>query len=83
VYVDDILIIGNSDSTIFSIISKLKNEFVMKDLGDLSHFLGIEVAHDHTGLHLRKSKYITDLLDRANMVGARPYKAPAFLVQRC
>ena len=82
-YVDDIIVTGNDDSTIFSIISKLKYEFVMKDLGDLSHFLGIEVARDHIGLHLRQSKYIVDLLDRANMVDARPYKAPAFLVQRC
>ena len=27
-------------------------------------------------MHLRQSKYIADLLDHANMVGARPYKAP-------
>jgi histone deacetylase 1/2 len=76
VYVDDIIVTGNNDSTIFSIISKLQYEFVMKDLGDLSYFLGIEAARDHTGLHLRQSKYIADLLDHANMVGARPYKAP-------
>jgi hypothetical protein len=49
VYVDDIIVIGNDDSTIFFIISKLQYEFVMKDLGDLSYFLGIEVARDHTG----------------------------------
>jgi histone deacetylase 1/2 len=76
VYVDDIIVTSNDDSTIFSIISKLQYEFVMKDLGDLSYFLGIEAARDHTGLHLRQSKYIADLLDHANMVGARPYKAP-------
>ena len=75
-YVDDIIVTGNDDSTIFSIISQLQSEFVMKDLGDLSYFLGIENARDQTRLHLRQSKYIADLLDRANMVGARPYKAP-------
>jgi histone deacetylase 1/2 len=76
VYVNDINVIGNDDSMIFSIISQLQCEFVMKDLGDLSYFLGIEAARDQTGLHLRQSKYIADLLDRANMVGSRPYKAP-------
>jgi histone deacetylase 1/2 len=46
VYVDDIIITSNDDSTIFSIISQLQCEFVMKDLGELSYFLGIEAARD-------------------------------------
>ncbi|KAF5445523.1 hypothetical protein F2P56_034569 [Juglans regia] len=76
VYVDDIIVTGNDDSTIFSIISQLKFEFVIKDWCGLSYFLGIEAARDDTGLHLCQSKYIADLLDCANMVGARSYKVP-------
>lgn len=45
VYVDDIIVTSNDDSIIFFIISQLKSEFVMKDLGDLSYFLGIERLH--------------------------------------
>lgn len=48
----------------------------MKDLGDLSYFFGIEATRDATGLHLHQSKYIANLLDCANLVGARPQKSP-------
>ncbi|KAA8550193.1 hypothetical protein F0562_001877 [Nyssa sinensis] len=34
-------------------------------------------AHrDSTGLHLRQSKYIDDLLHRTKMIGAKPYPSP-------
>ena len=71
VYVDDIIVTSNDDSIIFFIISQLKSEFVMKDLGDLSYFFrDREVARDHTWLYLHQYNYIVDLLDCANMVGA-------------
>lgn len=43
VYVDDIIITGNSNAYITDLISLLSKKFVMKDLGPLSYFLGIEV----------------------------------------
>jgi hypothetical protein len=48
----------------------------LKDLGTLSYFLGIHVHRDHQHLHLSQSKYVIDLLQRVNMVGAKPYSAP-------
>jgi hypothetical protein len=48
----------------------------MKDLCDLSYFLEIEATWDDTSLHILQSKYIVDLIDLANIVGARPYNAP-------
>ncbi|XP_042957177.1 uncharacterized protein LOC122292754 [Carya illinoinensis] len=42
----------------------------------LSYFLGIQVATDHTGLHLKQSKYIFDLLEKTRMIGARPLASP-------
>lgn len=43
VYVDDIIINGNSPSFIASLVKSLNNQFSLKDLGQLDYFLGIEV----------------------------------------
>ncbi|GLT66596.1 hypothetical protein SLA2020_389530 [Shorea laevis] len=76
VYVDDIILTGNHEPTVDCLIGKLKSEFAMKDLGALGYFLGIQALRTSTGLHLRQSKYIVDLLQRVNMVDAKAYQAP-------
>lgn len=42
IHVDDILVTSNDLSFIISLISNLQEDFSMKDLGNLSYFLGIE-----------------------------------------
>ncbi|XP_022848894.1 uncharacterized protein LOC111371232 [Olea europaea var. sylvestris] len=79
VYVDDILITGSHNSFIASLIQQIKSEFALKDSGSLHYFLGIQVTYDSHGLHLRQSKYILEVLDRAHMIGAKPYSAPCTL----
>ena len=76
VYVDDILVTSNVRSFIDELISNLQLDFAMKDLGQLSYFLGIEATRDSSGLHLRQTRYIIDLLDHVNLIGIRPYRAP-------
>ncbi len=43
IYVDDLIIIVDSDVDIFDLKKLLKQKFEMKDLGELRYFLGIEV----------------------------------------
>ncbi|XP_026396033.1 uncharacterized protein LOC113290664 [Papaver somniferum] len=43
-YVDDILLTGSSSSLIDSLITSLKQEFAMKELGELGYFLRIEAV---------------------------------------
>jgi Reverse transcriptase (RNA-dependent DNA polymerase) len=62
VYVDDIIITGNDNEEIKRVKKYLKDEFDIKDLGKLSYFLGIEIAHSRKGLFLSQRKYIIDLL---------------------
>lgn len=76
VYVDD-LIITRSDSTLVQqTIDKLNTVFAIKDLGDLSYFLGVEATRSKAGLFLSQHKYIVDLLRRTKMDGAAPISTP-------
>jgi formate-dependent nitrite reductase membrane component NrfD len=56
-YVDDIILTASSDALRNSIMSKLGVEFVMKDLGPLSYFLGIFVTKHTGGLLSSQKKY--------------------------
>ena len=76
VYVDDILVTSNVWSFIDELISNLQLDFAMKDLRQLSYFLGIEATRDSFDLHLQQTRYIIDLLDHVNLIGIRPYRAP-------
>ena len=67
-YVDDIILTANTTATLNAIISSLKSEFSMTDLGDLHHFLGINVTCSSDGLFLSQQEYILEILDRAHML---------------
>ena len=43
IYVDDLILTGDTDSGITDVKGFLKKKFEMKDLGELRYFLGIEV----------------------------------------
>lgn len=45
VYVDDILIIASLISIVNEIVKSLKQQFPLKDLGELNYFLNIQVSH--------------------------------------
>jgi len=76
-YVDDIIITGSSISLIQQLVKKLNSEFSLKDLGKLDYFLGTEVHHSETGsLLLSQTKYIQDLLVKANMANANGIASP-------
>jgi hypothetical protein len=42
-------------------------QFSMKDLGTLHHFLGMHVQHIGLGLFLSQCQYMIELLDRVGM----------------
>ena len=52
IYVDVLILIGSDAHGIVDIKAKLKNEFDIKDLGDLKFFLGIEVMTTPTSIWL-------------------------------
>lgn len=77
VYVDDILVTGPDIRLITRLISNLNTTFALKDLGNAHFFLGVEMSRTSATLYLTESKYITDLLLKTHMEGAKPFRSPA------
>ncbi|KAL0546151.1 hypothetical protein IC582_016057 [Cucumis melo] len=77
IYVDDLIIMGDSNKLLNDIIKALHSEFALKDLGALSYFLGVEVSYPtNGGMFLSQAKYITDLLQKTKMFDAKPISTP-------
>ncbi|GJT62415.1 ribonuclease H-like domain-containing protein [Tanacetum coccineum] len=76
VYVDDIIITGNSVSEIEKFKVFLKSKSMIKDLGKLKYFLGIKVVDTDKGICLNQRKYVLDLLSEYGMLACKPAKTP-------
>ena len=74
--VDDIIITGADVHAINKVISLLQDNFAVKDMGELSFFLGIEAIRSDHGLYLSQHRYILDLLIRSQMDKAKPCVTP-------
>eukprot|EP00253_Pinus_taeda_P028940 PITA_28940 len=82
IYVDDLLITGNSASAIAIVKRALHDRFLMTDMGPLHFFLGLEISQDATGIKLSQAKYARDLLERFRMTNCKPTPTP-FLFGVC
>ncbi|KAK6151361.1 hypothetical protein DH2020_013996 [Rehmannia glutinosa] len=76
IYVDDIIVTSNSSSSLQQFTRKLSVRFSLKDLGPLSYFLGIQAHRTPSGLFLSQTRYIHDILQRTNMLGANEVSTP-------
>jgi len=76
VYVDDIVHTRNNPMEISDITNLLNNCSHIKNLGDLTYFLGIEVARNVTSIHLSQRKYALDLLKHTGMLAYAPVPTP-------
>nr|GEV38796.1 ribonuclease H-like domain-containing protein [Tanacetum cinerariifolium] len=76
VYVDDIIITGNSISEIEKFKFYLTSKFMIKDLEKLKYFLGIEVIDTDKCICLNQRKYVLDLLSEYGMLACKPAKTP-------
>ncbi|KAG7578569.1 Reverse transcriptase RNA-dependent DNA polymerase [Arabidopsis thaliana x Arabidopsis arenosa] len=76
VYVDDLIISGNSSSAIKEFKDYLSTCFHMKDLGAAKYFLGLEIARGPLGFYICQRKYAIDILSEAGMLGCKPMGSP-------
>jgi len=77
-YVDDILLASNDVDFLHETKQMLTTHFDMKDLGNVSFVLGIEIHHDRSRgtLGLSQKSYFKMLLDRFNMKFCKPSTTP-------
>uniref|UniRef100_A0A803Q7X5 Reverse transcriptase Ty1/copia-type domain-containing protein n=1 Tax=Cannabis sativa TaxID=3483 RepID=A0A803Q7X5_CANSA len=68
--------VGLNTKIINKFVLDLNKSFSLKDLGPVHYFLGLEIYKDSTGMYLSQTKYITDLLVKLNMDGAKPSPNP-------
>lgn len=76
-YVDDFLIACDNLELLNEIKTKLMAAFQMRDLGEVSYFLGISVKKVGTdGMFLGQENYLTKMLQRFKKDTARPVTTP-------
>lgn len=73
---DDIIITDNNPPLMNNFISRTHHEFAIKDLGRLNYFLGLEVSCTSYGLFVGQAKYAHDILERAELLDAKPVTTP-------
>jgi hypothetical protein len=75
-YVDDIVLTASSTDLLQRIISALRQEFSMTDMGSLHHFLGVSVQRNKDSMFLSQRQYMLDILERAGMQDCKPCSTP-------
>ncbi|CAM8908070.1 unnamed protein product [Rhodiola kirilowii] len=76
VYVDDVIITGNSETLMAAVKQFIHEKFRIKDLGHLKYFLGLEVARSTDGIILNQRKYALELLEEHKLTDCKPAKTP-------
>ncbi|KAE8733833.1 Zinc finger protein MAGPIE [Hibiscus syriacus] len=76
VYVDDIIITGESRDAMTNVARLLSQKCLLKDMGELGYFLGIEVHRTPEQLVLSQLKFVRELLRRTGMVSSKLAPTP-------
>lgn len=78
IYVDDILIVSNSEKAISGIKKLFSTEFEMKDFQDVKSFLGLNIQRNKQAgtMTIDQRAYIQSVLERFGMDGCKPSLVP-------
>ncbi|TPX75689.1 DNA-directed DNA polymerase [Chytriomyces confervae] len=63
IYVDDLAMFG-TPAALDRTVATLRAEFKLRDLGELSHFVGMQIARTPSGFFIHQRKYISEILER-------------------
>ena len=70
------MVIGSNTEVVTTLIKQLDAEFSLKNLGEITYFMGIRVTHTVNGFHFSQQKYIRDLLVKTKMLQAKGLPTP-------
>ena len=76
VWVDDLIIAASNSHVLKDVKTNLNQKFKMRDLGQLSWFLGIQFQIDDDSITMNQSKYIEKVLAKFGMEKCKPRSTP-------
>ena len=77
IFVDDLLVAGNSVSEITKVREQMNKRFILTDQGELEYYLGVKVSQiDQNTLLLHQTGYAKKVLERFKMTDCKPVKTP-------
>ncbi|KAI0488020.1 hypothetical protein KFK09_027843 [Dendrobium nobile] len=76
IYVDDFIVTGNDNSAIKRLLGQLQTQFALKQLGQISLFLGIQVIQSSNGYFLTQQHYASKILHDAGYDECKPAPTP-------
>ena len=81
VYVDDIIFGSTNKILCEQFVKAMQGEFEMSMIGELNHFLGLQIKQFQHGTFLSQSKYCRELLKKFDMKNYKEVASP--IVTRC
>jgi transposase InsO family protein len=75
-YVDDLLVTGDHTERITWLIQQLLNRFEMTNLGQVTRYLGLELAYTPTGIFIHQTTYAQSIIRDCDMETCNPSHVP-------
>ena len=76
VYVDDIIFGSTKDELAHSFSKLIQTEFKMSMIGELTHFLGLQICQQDSGIFLFQSKFAKNLVKKFDLESASSVRTP-------
>ena len=76
VYVNDIIFESTKDELAHDFLKLMQAEFEMSMIGELSHFLGLQIHQQESGIFISQSKYAKNLVKKFDLESASPVRTP-------
>ena len=76
VYINDIIFRSTKDELAHSFSKLMQAEFEMSMIGELTHFLGLQIRQQYLGIFLSQSKYAKNLVKKFSLESASFVRTP-------
>ncbi|KAI3772432.1 hypothetical protein L6452_03618 [Arctium lappa] len=76
IYVDDIIFGSTNPSLCTRFAERMKKEYKMSMMGELTYFLGLQIKQSDKGTFINQGKYVKDMLKKFDLNQASAMKTP-------
>ena len=74
--VDDIIVGSTKDELAHGFSKLMQAKFEMSMIGELTHFLGLQIRQQDSGIFLSQSKYVKNLVKKFGLESANSVRTP-------